>query len=286
MLTRNRRTIVNIRKSVPVTFLFFLLFATSLHAATVDGISIHSTSTGQGPKTVILVHGWTCDETSWQFQVPALSKNYRVITLDLPGHGKSGSPKDGKFSVSLFARAIEAVRSEAKVDKVALVGHSMGTPVIISYAQMFPQHVAALVFVDGMVAVPPNAAQFTGFADQFVGPNGLKARENMIRGMFSPATTLEIQKKILSMMLTAPEATAVGAIKAMVDPAQWKEDVFPQPILGIYTEHSTTVNREYAKVHYPKMEYHEISGAGHFLMLDKQEEFNRLLLEFLDKQKL
>jgi pimeloyl-ACP methyl ester carboxylesterase len=277
---------MNIRKSVPFTFLFLLLFASSLYAATVDDISIHSTSTGQGPKTIILVHGWTCDETTWQFQVPALSKNYRVITMDLPGHGKSGSPKDGKFSLSLFARAIEAVRIEAKADKVALAGHSMGTPVIISYARMFPQHVAALVFIDGMVAVPPNSAQFNDFADQVVGPNGLKARENMIRGMFSSATTPEIQKKILSMMLSAPEATAVGAMKAMVDPSQWKEDVFPQPILGVYTERSTIVNREYAKVHYPGMEYHEISGAGHFLMLDKQEEFNRLLLEFLDKQNL
>jgi len=275
---------MKICKSVPVTFLFFISFAASVYAATVDGIPIHSTITGEGPKTIILVHGWTCDETTWQFQVPAFSKNYRVITLDLPGHGESGSPKDGKFSVELFARATEAVRSEAKVERVALAGHSMGTPVIINYALMFPQHVSALVFVDGMVAVPPNTTQFAGFADQFAGPNGPKARENMIRGMFSPATTPEIQKKILSMMLGAPEATAVGAIRAMMDPSKWKEGVFPQPILGIYTEHSKTVDREYAKVHYPKMEYHEITGAGHFLMLDKPEEFNRLVLDFLDKQ--
>jgi sigma-B regulation protein RsbQ len=266
-------------------FLIVLMLATSLSAATVDGISIHSSINGKGPKTVILVHGWTCDETSWKLQVPALSKNYRVITLDLPGHGQSGSPKDGKFSMDLFARAIESVRSEAKADRVALAGHSMGTPVIIKYAQLFPQHVAAMVFVDGMVSLPPNAVGNASFADQFAGPNGLKARENMIRGMFSPATTPETQKHILSMMLTAPEATAVGAIKAMFDPTQWKDEVFPQPVLGLYADHSTAANREYMKTHYPKMEYAEISGTGHFLMLEKPEEFNRFLLEFLDKQK-
>ena len=43
------------------------------------------------------VHGWTCDETTWTSQVPALSKDCRVITLDLPGHGKTGSPKSGKL---------------------------------------------------------------------------------------------------------------------------------------------------------------------------------------------
>ena len=86
-----------------------LLFALALcaSAATVDGLKIHSAVTGRGPKTVILVHGWTCDSTSWSEQVPALSKDYRVVTLDLPGHGMSDSPKDGKFSMDLFARAVE-----------------------------------------------------------------------------------------------------------------------------------------------------------------------------------
>ena len=92
-----------------------------LGAATVDGARIHYTSTGHGAKTLILVHGWTCDESSWSEQVPVLAKKYRVITIDLPGHGKSDQPKDGKFSMDLFARAVEAVRSEAKVERVILM---------------------------------------------------------------------------------------------------------------------------------------------------------------------
>src|ERR1700745_3258662 len=90
------------------------LWAASLSAATVDGLKIHSTTTGKGPNTVILVHGWTCDETTWNSQVPVLAGQYRVITLDLPGHGQSASPKDGKFSMDLFARAVEAVRKKSK----------------------------------------------------------------------------------------------------------------------------------------------------------------------------
>ncbi len=122
-----------------------VLIAASLSAASVDGIKIHSTITGKGPKTVILVHGWTCDETTWNQQLPALSQHYRVLTLDLPGHGQSGSPKDGKFSMDLFARAVEATRREVKADRVVLVGHSMGTPVVIQYERLFPQHTAGLV---------------------------------------------------------------------------------------------------------------------------------------------
>src|SRR5579862_6681771 len=85
-------------------------FTLALSAASVDGIKIHSSTAGKGPKTVILVHGWTCDETTWNSQVPALAEHYRVITLDLPGHGQTGSPKDGKLSMDLFAKAVEAVR--------------------------------------------------------------------------------------------------------------------------------------------------------------------------------
>src|SRR5499427_5943383 len=105
--------------------------ATSLSAASVDGIQLHSTTSGKGAKTVVLVHGWTCDETTWESQVPVLSKEFRVITLDLPGHGKSGSPKDGKLTMDLFAKAVDAVRAEAKAERVVVVGHSMGTPVVI-----------------------------------------------------------------------------------------------------------------------------------------------------------
>jgi len=136
--------------------LLLTVVSVGLSAATVDGIKIHSTVAGKGPKTVILVHGWTCDETTWNSQVPELSKEYRVITLDLPGHGQSGAPKDGKFSMDLFARAVEAVRKDSKADRVVVVGHSMGTPVVIQYARLFPQHTAGLVFVDGVVNIPAN----------------------------------------------------------------------------------------------------------------------------------
>ena len=73
-------------------FCGLLLLVQSVEAATVDGLKIHSTITGTGRTTVFLVHGYTCDDTTWSEQVPALSKQFRVVTLDLPGHGKSDTP--------------------------------------------------------------------------------------------------------------------------------------------------------------------------------------------------
>src|ERR1700676_4150149 len=138
---------------LPLSILLAIPISVPISAATVDGANVHWSSRGSARQAVILVHGWTCDETSWDAQVPVLSRQYRVITLDLPGHGKSDPPKDGKFSMTVFARAVEAVRSEAKLDKAVLVGHSMGTPVIREYARMYPRHVVALVPVEGLLQI-------------------------------------------------------------------------------------------------------------------------------------
>ena len=262
------------------------VMAMPLAAATVDGIQLHSSVSGTGPKTIMLVHGWTCNDTTWKSQIPALSKDYRVITLDLPGHGQSGSPKDGKLTMDLFARAIEAVRLEEKAGRVVLAGHSMGTPVIIHYARLYPQNTMALVLVDGRVSMPKTASGSVLSAEQFAGPEGLKMRENIIRSMFSKTTTPAMQKHILSMMLGAPAETAAGAMEAIMDPSIWKEDVFSLPVLGLYADGSSIADPEYMKTRFPKMDYTEIPGTGHFLMLEKPEEFNRLLLDFLNKLKL
>ena len=263
-----------------------LSFSLSLPAATVDGLNIHSTVTGTGSKTVILVHGYTCDETTWTEQVPALAKQYRVVTLDLPGHGKSDSPKDGKFSMDLFARAIEAVRAEVKADRVVLVGHSMGTPVVMRYAHLYPQHTLAMVFVDGLMPLPPaQAAAMANAGAAMAGPNGRTARETMIRSFFVKGTTPEVQTKVLNMMLGAPEATAVGAMNATREPAGQTTEIPMVPILGIYAGPSLIAGEQAVHAAFPAVEYTSIGGTGHFLMLEKPDEFNRILLAFLAKQK-
>jgi pimeloyl-ACP methyl ester carboxylesterase len=275
-----------IRFSLSISLSLVALSPVSLFGAAVDGLQIHSTTVGTGAQTLMLVHGYTCDESTWTEQVPALSKQYRVVTLDLPGHGKSDSPKDGKFSMDLFARAIEAVRADVKADHIILIGHSMGTPVVLRYAKLYPQHTSALVFVDGLM--PTGAAAGLAPANPggaMAGPAGRQNREAMIRGFFASATTPAIQTKILDMMLGAPEATAVGAMNATFDPAGQTDNIPNVPILGIYAGPSRIASQESVHAHFPNADYQQIPGTGHFLMLEKPEEFNRILLAFLAKQK-
>jgi pimeloyl-ACP methyl ester carboxylesterase len=264
---------------VALALLVVFVAARPTRAASVDGANVHWTSTGSGP-VIIFVHGWTCDESSWQSQVPAFRQRYRVITLDLPGHGRSDLPKDGKFSIELFARAVEAVRSEAKIERAVFVGHSMGTPVIRTYALMYPSRVEGLVLVDGLVQAAGTAPAFT--PPPMVGAEGLKARENMVRGMFGPATTPQLQEHILKMMLGTKEATAAGAMLATWDQSWVKNDPIAVPTLAVYAARPLAARDAISRI-FPKAEYHEIPESAHFLMMEKPDEFNELLTAFLGK---
>ena len=259
------------------------LVALPLSAASVDGMDIHSSSAGAGP-TIVFVHGWTCDSSSWAGQVPAFAKDHRVITLDLPGHGRSESPQDGKLSMDVFARAVEAVRSEANAERIVLVGHSMGAPVIRQYAHLYPQRVAGLVAVDGPLDVRVFGGELPpGFPPPLTGPEGRAAREGMIRSMFIPETPTPLQQQILAMMLAAPEATAVGAMNAVFDPAiRWSE-VIAAPALTVYAGTANVPDPAATKELYPNHEAMQMAGTGHFLMMEKPAEFNRVLTEFLAK---
>jgi pimeloyl-ACP methyl ester carboxylesterase len=260
------------------------LFALPGWAASVDGMKIHSSSAGTGP-TIVFVHGWTCDSSSWDGQVPAFASNYRVITLDLPGHGRSESPRDGKLSMDVFARAVEAVRAEAGrgAERIVLVGHSMGAPVIRQYAHLYPERVAGLVAVDGPLDLRAFAELPPGFPPPLTGPEGRTAREGMIRSMFIAETPPALQEKILAMMLAAPEATAVGAMSAMFDPALRWTDVIDAPALSVYAGTANVPDPAATKQLYPRHEATQLAGTGHFLMMEKPAEFNRVLGGFLEK---
>ena len=277
---------MNARRMLVLSLVAFGAVLASAGAATLDGAKIHSTSVGQGPKTIVLVHGWTCDETSWSEQVPALAKKYRVITIDLPGHGKSDAPTGGKFSMDVFARAVEAVRAEAKVDRIILAGHSMGSPVVYRYAQLYPNHTAALILVDGPLF---KGADAKGFIDQTLpkvtGKDGVKGRETMIRSMFSPATTPALQSRILKMMLGAPEATARGAMASMADAEVWNNHVLQVPTLAIFAGTYGGNFLDTTKSYLPDLQFMNMPGTGHFLMLEKPAEFNQHLVTFIDRQR-
>jgi pimeloyl-ACP methyl ester carboxylesterase len=236
---------------------------------------VHYTVQGAGP-TIIFVHGWTCDETSWLQQAPAFAGKYRVITMDLPGHGKSEAPPEGGFSMNLFAEAVEAVRAATGAERVVLVGHSMGAVVIRQYGLNYPGHVAGLVAVDGpldirSIATPPASMP----------PMTPEARRDLVGRMFVPETPEPVREHVRDMMLGAPEATAVGASTTMFDSVNLSDQTISAPALTIYAGQSLFPPDQKTKELLTNWEAVQIEGTGHFLMMEKPDAFNRLLAAFL-----
>ena len=244
------------------------------------GAKVYWTSTGQGARTLVFVHGWTCDSTTWNAQAQAFSKRYRVITLDLPGHGRSQQPAGGVYSMAVFAEAVEAVRRAAGPDRVVLIGHSMGGPVVRQYALTYPQHVEALVMVEGLVQNPTIDAPSRP-ALPMTGDAGRMNRSNMVESMFVTDTPPAVRQTVRKIMLSAPEATAAGAMDATQDRSGWSATPITVPVLGIYADHSRLAPPEARKLLYPTMTYEELPGTGHFLMMEQPQAFNARLQTFL-----
>lgn len=258
-----------------------VLTSASLFAGTakLDGAKVHYTDSGKGKQALILIHGWTCDETFWSANVPALAGRYRVITLDLPGHGQSDPAPD--YSMERFARAVKAVADKAKVKRPVLVGHSMGGAVMLAFARLYPNDVRAIVAVDAAFVDDRTATSMKSYVDSIAGENGKAVRAKMIESMFSDATTDATREHIRHVMTTAPDSVAAGAMRGMFAPGFWHADQIDVPMLEIASSGSTFMTEESLRSRFPKAELKRIAGTGHFLMMEKPAEFDAMLLEWL-----
>jgi len=255
-----------------------VLFALPLRAAEVDGLDIHTSVRGEGP-TVIFVHGWTCDESSWDAQVGDFARDYKVVTLDLPGHGQTPPPRDGAYSMDLFARAVEAVRQELGEKRVVLVGHSMGAVVIRQYALDYPGHVAGLVAVDGLLDVRPYAAlEFPALTPA--------SRVAVIEDMFVPETSEDLRQEIMTMMLMPSLETALAVSNTIVDPSIQSDRVIGAPALTVWAGTRDAALYAGTIELLPEWESAQLERTGHFLMMERPAAFNSLLRAFLETRAL
>jgi len=110
-----------------------------------DGLALHVLDSGVGPP-LMLLHGFTGSTETWTPLVPAFRAGHRVITVDLPGHGHSSAPVDPRrYALKLFADDLVRVLDALSIDRVALLGYSMGGRAAIRFALAHYDRLAALV---------------------------------------------------------------------------------------------------------------------------------------------
>jgi pimeloyl-ACP methyl ester carboxylesterase len=105
-----------------------------------------------GPATnppILLIHGWTCDSTDWSFTIPALLGKYRVITLDMRGHGHSSAPANSTYTVAdAAADAIALLTHLGLTKNVLVMGHSLGGIVASCLTGLHPDVFRGLIVID------------------------------------------------------------------------------------------------------------------------------------------
>jgi pimeloyl-ACP methyl ester carboxylesterase len=255
--------------------------------AKLDTMRVHYQNYGEGKDAVVFIHGWSCNLNFWKANLPAFVNQSRVIAIDLPGHGESDKPQV-TYSMDLFARAIDAVLQDAKVESATLVGHSMGTPAIRQFYRKYPNKTRALVIVDGSLRPFSNPEQMKQFIDPLRGPNYKQQAELIIGFVAQAVKDKKTLEEIKAAMMSTPQHVMVGAFEAMMDDAIWKEDKINAPTLAVMAKNPQW-NAEYEKFVrelVPGIDYQMWEGVSHFLMTDEPQKFNDAVLAFMKKNKL
>jgi 3-oxoadipate enol-lactonase len=132
----------------------------NMPVANINGVGLNYEVSGQG-KAVVCVHGLTGSHQDWSNQIIVLSPKYRVVTIDLRGHGKSAAPSGEKeYSIPIFANDIFAILETLDIKKCCLIGHSIGGFISLQFSLDHPDMLSALVLVGTNSGGPPKPPGF------------------------------------------------------------------------------------------------------------------------------
>jgi pimeloyl-ACP methyl ester carboxylesterase len=246
-----------------------------------DGEIISYNVCGSGKETLVFVHGWSCDSRYWHQQVPYFAKKYQVVTIDLAGHGHSSQNRK-IYSPESFGHDIKAVVEDVNARKVILIGHSMGGEIVACAARLMPERVIGIVGVDTLQNVEDTmdkevfAKMVESFQKDFKGEVG-----SFVESMLGKNIKPELKKWIIDDMSSAPPYVAISAFKEYVPKFENKgmANIFKDircPIRCVNADLWPTnpqANRRYMS----SFDVAIMKDCGHFVMLEKPKEFNKLL---------
>jgi pimeloyl-ACP methyl ester carboxylesterase len=247
-------------------------------------VHYYDIGSSKSKKALVFIHGWTCSADFWKENYNAFS-GYRVIALDLIGHGQSDKP-NAAYTMEYFAKSIEAVLKKAKVKKAVLVGHSMGTPVARQFYRLYPDQTLGIVIVDGGLR-PFAPKEVMNHFVEGMRANYKQSSSRMVAGMITTIKDEALKKFIVDGMGATPEAVALSAMEGMGDEKNWGDDKINVPVLAILAQGPWPADTEaFLRSLAPSLEYSMWTGVGHFLMMEKPKEFNEAVKAFIVKNKL
>ena len=244
-------------------------------------------SCGSGDITLLLIHGWCIDQTYWSYQQDGFCSDYRIVTVDLPGFGKSGKNRTD-WSIEQYGRDIKAVIEQLQLKNVVLVGHSMGGDIILEAALGNPE-VIALIGIDNFKEVglefdPQLKQEIDGFLEVLQN-NFTEVSSAYAEGaLFHPETDAMVISRVVNSIVNSDSIVAVETIRGLFDYTANESRKLKQLKKKLYLINSGNTPTDTVALTETgvSFELHEITGTGHYPMIEKPGEFNKKLQLVLD----
>lgn len=252
---------------------------------TVSNGELYFESIGKG-KPLIFIHAGFSDHRDWKYQIEDFGKEFNTIVYDQRGAGNSSVP------ISSFSPAddLRAVMDHLKIEKTAVIGHSLGATIALDFALQYPERVSSLI----LIAPGLNGHMWSPeYSEWFQTIWSLSQPKEMTKqalsapfyalAMADPDIKSEIE------MITKENLEKILTWKSLN--LQW---FFPEPIsklkelktqtLIIYGDKDSQDINKIVRVlidNLPNVEVAQIQNAGHLLNFEQPNELNQLILKFL-----
>jgi non-heme chloroperoxidase len=302
----NRRTFVKTAAASAAAAVALSRAATSGAAAgsvtTNDGVTLRYDEAGSG-KPLVCIPGWSQTAAQFKHQLSGLSDRYRVIAVDMRGHGESDKPDNG-YTIQRLAKDVQDLLAARSLTDVTLMGHSMGCSVIWSYWQLWGgDRLSKLVLVDQMPMITANPAwsaqekedagaifdptSLYDTINKLAGPEGAKTTEGFIGGMFTKAYSRPEVEWVVRQNLKMPREYAAALLYNHAT-QDWRR-VIPRitlPTLVVGGRVSVVPWKSQAwiqkQVRGSRLEiFEENEGGNHFMFMENPDKFNRIVRDFI-----
>jgi pimeloyl-ACP methyl ester carboxylesterase len=253
------------------------------------GLAIDVTGAGD---PILFLHGIGGDRLNWHSQMNALGLQFKCVSLDFRGYGKSDLGR-GAITVKAQVDDILRVVNHLEVKKVHLVGLSYGSWLAACFAQHYPEKVASLTLCAGSTGMSEATAAERGrfealrlkplLADPELTPADIAPA--VVEALNGPNSTAESRIELLASMQAIPRETYLAALRCFLNPpGKIPFETFDFPTLLMAGEHdklASPAEMQSVAQRVPGGRFEIIKGAGHMINVEKPAEFNQALLRFL-----
>lgn len=274
----------------------------STHTATLHGHRLAYVDRGTGP-AVLFIHGLLGTNANWSHLVTRLEATHRVVVPDLFGHGASDKPR-GDYSLGSHAATLRDLLDRLDIERVTLVGHSLGGGIALQFCYLFPERVDRLVLVSSgglgrsvnpilrAATLPGAEAVIPVIASGWVRTRleGIGSALGRL-GLRPPPDVREAWRGFTSLSDADSRRAFLATTRAVIDPGgqtvtahdhlPMDEDI---PTLVVWGTHDRMIPAWHATTAHqaiPSSRVELFHGAGHYPHLDEPDRFAALLQDFI-----